>query len=201
MRSHLQFQSDMLDLHRQFSAHDAQHTDRLQRYRNIETESAQLLNMLIGVQQTQNALEIGTSTGYSTLWLAEALVQTQGQITTLEIDEARSQTAQHYAKNFELDHLIDFKVGDALRYLANCDVVFDFILLDAERDAYVDYWQYLPKLLEQKNGLLVVDNVLSHADQVAEFISLISCDPAFKTLTMNIGAGLLLVSYNTAELN
>ena len=195
MRSHLQFQSDMLDLHRQFSAHDAQHTDRLQRYRNIETESAQLLNMLIGVQQTQNALEIGTSTGYSTLWLAEALVQTQGRITTIEIDEARSQTAQHYAKNFELDHLIDFKVGDALRYLANCDVVFDFILLDAERDAYVDYWQYLPKLLQQKNGLLVVDNVLSHADQVAEFIKYVNDDARFITSILNIGAGLLLIRY------
>ena len=158
-------------------------------------ESAELLSMLVKTQQTKQLLEIGTSTGYSTLWLAKALSQTQGQMTTLEIDVERSKQAKHHAKIFGLEHLIHFQVVDALDYLKQSSEVFDFILLDAERDAYVEYWQYLPKLLNPKNGLLVVDNVLSHADQVVDFIQCVNEDLRFVTSTINVGAGLLLIQY------
>ena len=137
MQENIQFNQYVSDLYQKFTSHDAQHTDRLKRYRNIETESAELLSMLVKTQQTKQLLEIGTSTGYSTLWLAKALSQTQGQMTTLEIDTERSEQAKHHAQNLGLDHLIHFQV-------------FDFILLDAERDAYLEYWNYLPQILNQK---------------------------------------------------
>lgn len=189
------FSSYVANLYQEFTAHDAQLTDRLKRYRNIETESAQFLAILIQTQQSKHVLEIGTSTGYSTLWLAQALDQTQGQMTTLEIDAERSAQAQQHAKNLILDHLVDYQVGDALDFLKKNDKVFDFVLLDAERDAYVNYWQYLQKLLNPQNGLLVVDNVLSHADQVVDFIKQVNDDSRFVTSTLNIGAGLLLIRY------
>lgn len=191
----INFECYMNDLYAQFSAHDAAHLDRLKRYRNIETESAQFLSMLIKTQQSKQVLEIGTSTGYSTLWLAQALSQTQGCMITLEIDPERSAQAQQYAKNLGLDHLVNYHVGDALDYLKMAQQRFDFILLDAERDAYVDYWQYLPTLLHPQKGLLVVDNVLSHADQVKDFLDLVNIDAQFVSSTINIGAGLCLIAY------
>ena len=91
----LVFQQRMQTLYQQFIAFDALQTERTQRYRNIEPESALFLAMQIRVQQSKKILEIGTSTGYSTLWLANAAQETQGQITTLEIEPDRTAQAQH----------------------------------------------------------------------------------------------------------
>ncbi len=183
-------------LYQQFQAHDAQQSDRLNRYRNIEPESAHVLAVLIRAQQAQNILEIGTSTGYSTLWLANAAQSTQGHVTTIEIDSERTKQAQSYAEQLQLRNLVDFQVADALYFLKQCTEIYDFILLDAERDAYVEYWQYLPNLLKKKGGLLVVDNVLSHASEVAEFIALVQESKQFMCVTLPVGAGLLLVTAN-----
>ncbi len=72
------FLQRVADLYDTFKQHDSQQSDRLQRYRNIEVESAQLISQLIRMQQAKSILEIGTSTGYSTLWLAEAAQATGG---------------------------------------------------------------------------------------------------------------------------
>lgn len=189
------FESFMQELYKTFHAHDLQQTERLQRYRNIEPESGRFLSLLIRAQQSKRILEIGTSTGYSTLWLAEAAWQTQATITTLEIDAERVAQAEQYANQLGLDNLINFKVTDALYYLQAEQDVFDFILLDAERDSYVDYWTHLARLLKPKGGVLLVDNVISHAAEVEEFIQLIQQDSGFIMSTLPIGAGLLMVTY------
>ena len=187
------FQHYMQALYQNFTAFDAQQTDRIQRYRNVEPESALFLAMQIHIQQSKEILEIGTSTGYSTLWLAHAAQQTQGRVTTLEIYPARTAQAQHYAQELGLDDVIDFWVGDAEKYLAKTTQQYDFIFLDAERDAYVGYWAFLQKMLNPCGGVLIVDNVISHAAQVKCFIELIENDPRFISMTLPIGAGLYMV--------
>ena len=183
-------------LYQQFQAHDQAHSDRLKRYRNIEPESAELLNVLIRAQQSKRILEIGTSTGYSTLWLAYAAQATLAKITTLEIDAERSELAHQNAVDFSLDRFVEFLVSDAQDYLRKTTEKFDFILLDAERDAYCDYWNYLPQILKEKGGLLVVDNVVSHESEVNDFLNLVRDNPKFSTTILPIGAGLFLVTYN-----
>lgn len=69
----------------------------------------------------------------------------------------------------------------------------DIILLDAERPACPSYWQYLTQCLAEKGSLLVVDNVISHAEQVQDFIILVQADRAFDSTILSVGAGLLLV--------
>ncbi|WP_218696474.1 O-methyltransferase [Acinetobacter harbinensis] len=187
------FQHYMQALYQNFTAFDAQQTDRIQRYRNVEPESALFLAMQIHIQQSKEILEIGTSTGYSTLWLAHAAQQIQGRVTTLEIDPARTAQAQHHAQELGLDDVIDFWVGDAQKYLAKATQQYDFIFLDAERDAYVGYWAFLQKMLNPCGGVLIVDNVISHAAQVKCFIELIENDPRFISMTLPIGAGLYMV--------
>ncbi|MFW1753339.1 O-methyltransferase [Acinetobacter wanghuae] len=195
MQDMINFECYIHDLYLQFCEHDATHSDRLKRYRNIEPESAQFLSILVKAQQSKQLLEIGTSTGYSTLWLAEALSKTQGKMITLEIDAARSEQAQRYAKDLNLGGIVDYRVIDAFDFLQQNQEVFDFILLDAERDAYVDYWQHLARLINPKGGLLVVDNVLSHAEQVQDFMNLVNHDGRFVSSTISVGAGLCLIGY------
>jgi len=193
MQNSDEFERFMQELYEKFHRHDLKQADRLHRYRNIEPESGRFLSMLIRAQQSKSILEIGTSTGYSTLWLAEAARQTQAMITTLEVDAERVAQAKQYATEIDLADLINFKVIDAQVYLEAEKEIFDFILLDAERDAYVSYWPHLSRLLKAKGGLLVVDNVISHAAEVEEFIALIQQDPRFIMSIVPIGAGLLMV--------
>jgi predicted O-methyltransferase YrrM len=183
-------------LYQKFQVHDSQHSDRLQRYRNIEPESAQCLAVLIRAQQAKRILEIGTSTGYSTLWLANAAQSTLGHVTTIEIDAERTAQAQTYAQQLQLKQFIDFKTADALDFLKQSNEIYDFILLDAERDAYVEYWPYLQKILSKQGGMLVVDNVLSHASEVAQFVSLVQANSQYTSVTLAVGAGLLLITPN-----
>jgi predicted O-methyltransferase YrrM len=189
-----QFKARINDLYVSFKEHDVTQKDRLQRYRNIEPDSAQFLAMQIRIQNSKHVLEVGTSTGYSTLWLADALQVTQGQLTTLEIEAARSAQAQQYAQEFGLDQLIQFWVGDAKDYLAESSAQFDLILLDAERDAYVDYWPHLKRLLVKQGSVLIVDNVISHEEEVKAFTNLVKEEGNYLLSTLSLGAGLLVIT-------
>ena len=193
---HAEFLSKVSALYHRFQEHDSTQTDRIARFRNIEPESAQFLAQLVHIQQPKQILEIGTSTGYSTLWLAYAAQQVNARLTTLEIDAERSQQAASHLADFNLSNGVEFWVGDAAEYLKQSQAIFDFILLDAERDAYVDYWPDLKRLMCVSRGVLVVDNVLSHADQVTDFIARIQQDEQFNLSTLAIGAGLLVVTWD-----
>lgn len=187
-------------LYQSFLQFDATQCDRLKRYRNIEPESAQYLAMLIRIQQSKQILEIGTSTGYSTLWLADAASVTGGKVTTLEIEAARTAQAQGYAADFQLLDWIDFHVCDALDFLQQNKQQFDLILLDAERHAYVNYWSYLQDMLKHKSSVLIVDNVISHAAEVKEFITQVKQDTRYVSMTLPIGSGLFMVTSRDAYL-
>lgn len=183
------------ELYQSFIKFDATQCDRIKRYRNIEPESALFLAMQVRIQQSKKILEIGTSTGYSTLWLADAAKVTGAKVTTLEIDEKRTQQAQLHAQELKVDDVIDFWVGDAQKYLEQCQEQYDFILLDAERNAYLNYWVYLQKMLVEHGGVLIVDNVISHAAEVKSFIMEVKRDERFMTTTLSIGSGLFVVTF------
>ncbi|MGR2921497.1 O-methyltransferase [Acinetobacter guillouiae] len=183
------------ELYQSFIKFDATQCDRIKRYRNIEPESALFLAMQVRIQQSKKILEIGTSTGYSTLWLADAAKVTGAKVTTLEIDEKRTQQAQLHAQELQVDDVIDFWVGDAQKYLEQCQEQYDFILLDAERNAYLNYWVYLQKMLVEHGGVLIVDNVISHAAEVKSFITEVKRDERFMTTTLSIGSGLFVVTF------
>ena len=183
------------ELYQSFIKFDATQCDRIKRYRNIEPESALFLAMQVRIQQSKKILEIGTSTGYSTLWLADAAKVTGAKVTTLEIDKKRTQQAQLHAQELRVDDVIDFWVGDAQKYLEQCQEQYDFILLDAERNAYLNYWIYLQKMLVEHGGVLIVDNVISHAAEVKSFIMEVKRDERFMTTTLSIGSGLFVVTF------
>lgn len=183
------------ELYQSFIKFDATQCNRIDRYRNIEPESALFLAMQVRIQQSKKILEIGTSTGYSTLWLADAAQVTGAKVTTLEIDEKRTAQAKLYAQELQVDDVIDFWVGDAQNFLEKSQEKYDFILLDTERDAYLNYWIYLQNMIQVKGGVLIVDNVISHAAEVKSLINEIKQDSRFMTTTLPIGAGLFIVTF------
>jgi predicted O-methyltransferase YrrM len=170
--------------------HDAGQSDRLARLRNVERETAELLGVLVRTRAGARVLEIGTSNGYSTLWLADAAEAVGGHVVSVEIEADRSATAAEHLRAAGLT--AELRVEDAAETLrAAPPAAYDLVFLDAERPAYAGYLPELRRVLAPQ-GLLIVDNVLSHAGEVAEFRALVEADVAFTAAEVPIGAGVLL---------
>ena len=144
------------EMHRYGVAHDAGKADRLERLRNVEPDTAQLLAVLIRAIRPRAVLELGTSNGYSTLWLADAVRATNGHLVSTDIDPERSAQAARNLDRAELRDLVELRVQDAAVTLREAsDATWDMIFLDAEPPAYTSYWPDLVRVLKP-GGLLVV---------------------------------------------
>jgi predicted O-methyltransferase YrrM len=173
-------------------AHDAAQADRLLRFRNVEPETAELLSVLIRSTRARSILEIGTSNGYSTIWLADAAEATEGTLVSVEIDAERTELARGHLASAGLT--AELRTEDAAETLRQAgDGRWDFIFLDAERPAYASYWPDLLRTLRPSGGLLAIDNVLSHADEVEDVTRLIDGEPSVESVLVPVGAGLRLV--------
>lgn len=175
-------------------AHDETQTERAACWRNLHPDSAALIALLVRAKQARKVLEVGTSNGYSTLWLADAVRDTGGSLRTLEIDKARKKAARQNLREAKLEDYVRMEVCDAGEFLRDYPKYFDVVLLDADRSQYTAYWPHLQRILTKPGSLLVVDNVLSHADEVQAFIALVEADKNFSSMVLDIGAGLLLAS-------
>lgn len=173
---------------------DAGQPDRLDRRRNLEPDSAQLINIVVRSMAPAAALELGTSNGYSTIWIADALEHTSGRLVTVEMDPERAADAGRNLAAAGVAGLVEQRVDDAGAVLARePDASRQFVFLDAERPAYPDYWPDLCRVLAP-GGMLVVDNCLSHADQVADFRALVEATDGYRSTLVDVGAGLLFIS-------
>jgi predicted O-methyltransferase YrrM len=173
-------------------AHDEALEDRLQRFRNVEPETAELLGVLVRSMRAQRVLEIGTSNGYSTIWLADAAEAVGGSVLSLEVEPERTALARENLAEAGVGGFVELRTADAGEALAAfADAAYDLVFLDAERPAYVGYWPQLVRIL-RPNGLLVVDNTLSHANQLVEFSELVYADDRVTSTLVTVGAGVLL---------
>lgn len=173
---------------------DAVVSERPRRMLNITRDTGAFLSVLVQATNAQRVLEIGTSNGYSTLWLAQAAQRIGGQVTTVELAELKLEMA---AKNFArsgLSKVITQHRGEAGILLESLDdACFDLLFLDSKRSDYVQWWPNIQRVL-RKGGLLVVDNATSHADEVADFIAQVASDPNFTTCTVPVGNGEFLAT-------
>ena len=173
--------------------HDAQKADRLERLRNVEPDTARLLAVLVRALGAKRLLELGTSNGYSTLWLADAARSIGGKVLSVDMDASRTAQARENLEHVNLGQHVELRSQDAAITLADSsDASWEMIFLDAERSAYVDYWPDLFRVL-LPGGLLVVDNVLSHASEVEEFRALVSNQTGVTEAVVPTGAGVLLI--------
>jgi predicted O-methyltransferase YrrM len=121
--------------------------------------TGQLMNLLIKEAESKVVLEVGTSYGYSTLWLAEAARETQGRVITLELQSEKQQYAREQMRRAGLADFVDFRHGDAIQSLENLETNVDFVLLDLWKDLYVPCFRlFHPKL--NPGAVVVADNML-----------------------------------------
>lgn len=162
-------------------------------YWSVDKEGANFMNMLIKACNYKRALELGTSNGYSAIWLADALKKTGGNLITIEFWEKRLSLAR---ENFKLCALNDIitpicsSAVPALEKLKNECKKFDFVFMDANKLEYVKYFELIDPMLE-KGGMIVADNITSHPEKVKPFVDLISADKRYQTQLLNFEGGIL----------
>jgi predicted O-methyltransferase YrrM len=182
------------DLHREGVEHDAPLADRTQRRRNLEPDSARLLHLLVLAIGAGRVLELGTSNGYSTIWLGAAVAANDGTMVSVDLDQGRLGDALENVARAGLEDAVELRLEDAGAALsASAPESWDMVFLDAERPEYPAYWSDLVRVLPP-GGLLAVDNVLSHAEEVADFRTLVNADRRVTEALVPTGAGVLLVT-------
>ena len=173
---------------------DAAVSERPRRMLNITRDTGEFLSVLVQATNAQRVLEIGTSNGYSTLWLAQAVQRIGGHVTTVEFSEFKLEMALRNFERSGLSDVITQHRGEAGGFLERLDdACFDLLFLDSKRSDYVQWWPNIQRVL-RKGGLLVVDNATSHADEMADFMALVSADPGFTTCTVPVGNGEFLAT-------
>ncbi len=173
--------------------HDAAEPDRLRHRSNLRPDAAAVLAMLTRAVGARTVLELGTSNGYSTLWLADAVRDTGGRVVTVDVSaDAHAQAAANL-RTVGLDAYVELRTADGGRVLAELpDADMDVVFLDARpKSLYGRWWPDLSRVV-RPGGLLVADNVVSHAEEVSDFLAAAWSSPAFATATVPLGSGLLI---------
>jgi len=177
------------ELERFGAANDAATNERARRMLNITRDTGEFLSVLVRATLARRVLEIGTSNGYSALWLAEAARAIGGSVTTIESADYKAGLASTNFSSSGLSPFITLVHDDAGRVLQQSDAsTYDLIFLDSERPEYPGWWPHLRRVL-RPGGLLIVDNATSHAAQMAPFVALVKADPAFTSCLVPIGNG------------
>lgn len=147
---------------------------------NVPFEDGKVLHDLIVDKGYTSAVEVGTSTGHSTIWIAWALSKTGGKLITIEIDEKRQKQAIANLKEVGLLEYVDFRLGDSHQIVKELKGPIDFVFLDADKDWYSQYFKDLDNKIP-KGGMFTAHNVLNNISGIREFMRLIQDNPRYET--------------------
>ena len=161
------------------------------RSRQVAPTTGRFLLSLVAPQSGCDVLEIGGSRGYSTIWLAAGARMLGGHVVSLERDPAKCQAWRRNVADAGLDEWAQLVEGDAFESLERLDDVFDVVFLDAEKDDYERLFA-LARGRVERGGLIVADNVMSHADTLAAYSRARQEDPTLSSLTLPLDRGLEL---------
>ena len=166
---------------------------------NLDRQSANFLNTLIKINNSKNVLEIGTSNGYSGIWILKALLETKGKLTTIEFWEKRQSVAR---KNFAIctpEVNVEPKIGSAIVILEDMlDEIkkgkrekFDFVFIDANKKEYISYFKLIDEMLAPK-GVILADNILSHYEKVEDYVNNLFENENYQSQILELGTGMML---------
>ncbi|MBY8981159.1 MAG: class I SAM-dependent methyltransferase [Candidatus Lokiarchaeota archaeon] len=165
-------------------------TPRMKRLRQIPPETGKFLSILAASAPNGEFLEIGTSGGYSTMWIALACIERGIKIKTFEILEEKIKLAKETFRKSKMTKYVELVEGDARDFLKEEKNV-SFCFLDAEKEVYDDCYDLtIPNMV--KGGLLVADNAINHYDTLKPMIDKALSDERVDALIVPIGKGELL---------
>jgi predicted O-methyltransferase YrrM len=169
---------------------DQRETDRKRKMLNLEPETAALLHILVRATHRHNILEIGTSNGYSTIWLAHAMgAGTNGRLVSIERNHAKVEMARQNLQWAGLLNSVTLLEGEASDTVKTLEGPFDCVFFDADRISATRQLDILMSKL-RPDVLLLADNVLSHPEEVADYLSAVSGLADFSSVTVPVGKGL-----------
>ena len=162
----------------------------------VGRETGQLINIIARSFNAPNILEIGTSYGYSGIWLADAARATGGRVTTLELKDFKSAHAKEMARKAGLVDYIDFRIGDAVHLIKELSVGIDFVLLDLWKDLYVPCLEaFYPKL--NPGAVIIADNILRPGGEPArKYVNAIRELPGIESVMLPVGMGIEVSRYS-----
>jgi predicted O-methyltransferase YrrM len=165
-------------------------TPQSSRLRQITPDTGRFLAILAANTPAGSWLEIGTSAGYSALWLALACRATGRKLVTFEVAENKIELARETFRLAGVEDVVELVKGDAREHLPRYDEIA-FCFLDAEKEVYADCYELaIPRLVS--SGLLVADNAISHADDLKPMLDRALSDDRVDALIAPVGRGELL---------
>jgi predicted O-methyltransferase YrrM len=168
---------------------DAHEQDRRKKMLNLELETAELLSILVRSSRRTCLLEIGTSNGYSTIWLVWSAQAVGGHVISIDREQQKHAQADQNLKRAGLRENVELICGDATEIVAALPGPFDFVFFDADRySAPAQLTLLLPKLTA--DVLLAADNVLSHPEEIAGYLAAVEALQDFTHMVVPTGKGL-----------
>jgi len=163
----------------------------------ITKETGELLNMILRLKNAKNMLEVGMSTGYSTIWCAESISEQSGKIITIEKNPSKIKRAKENFQKAGVTDTITIKEGLAMQVLTELSLqqrykdFFDFVLIDADKENVIEYFDLIFPMVSV-GGVIVTDNMLypeKFRQDMKKFSDYLKKNPKLRTITSPIGNG------------
>ncbi len=187
------------DAFRQRLLRDLEQYARTHATMNVPRTDGEFLRILAEGCKVKRGLEIGSSNGYSAIWIGMGLEKTGGKLVTVEIDRNRAQMCKENLKKAGLDKIVESVEGDALKVIPKLEGPFDFVFIDALKE---DYKRYLDMVMRKMpvGGVIAAHNAIQSANSMRDYLDAVGTDPRFDTVilstTMRDG---FAITYNKAQ--
>jgi predicted O-methyltransferase YrrM len=176
-------------LEEQGQMHDARELEHSRKMLNLEPDTAEIVSILARSSGAKRVLEIGTSNGYSTIWLAASVGPDGGRIISIERSREKQAMARENLVKAGFLEYVDLRLGDATEVVKTLPGPFDFVFFDGDRTSAPGQLAVILTKLAPR-ALILADNVLSHPDQIAGYISMVKSLPQLQHVVIPVGKGL-----------
>ena len=171
---------------------DSSTTTRSEMMLNITPSTGTFLDLLVSELKPKRILELGTSNGFSTIWLARAARRIHSQVDSVDISRDKIHLARKHLTECELQDNVALHVADCGEFLRDCNTeTYEFVFLDSDRTAYSRWAADLVRTT--RFGLIVVDNATTHPQELLDFRRFLSDELGLSILVLPIGNGQMII--------
>jgi caffeoyl-CoA O-methyltransferase len=160
----------------------------------VSEEDGRFMRLMVLATKTKRALEIGTASGYSAIWIGLGLKETGGHLVTIEYDKTRAAEAAANVRKAGLSDIVTVVQGDALAEIPKISGSFDFVFCDAWKRDYQKYFTMVFPALN-KGGVFLAHNVINKGSEMADFLKTIRTDPRVVSSIVSPGSEGMSVSF------